>query len=237
MSTYFISDIHGEYDLFMQLLKKIKFCEKDTLYICGDIIDKGTDSIKLIKFIANKENIFAIMGNHEYSFSQYIESILETTHLNNLEDIVKKIEDYFPNSIEKLSKQDILYILNLPYYIETDEFICVHAGLEIKDNKIIPIENQDYNYMLFDRRFKNAEFEPINKTILFGHTPCCYDKTNGKFIKTLKDNCNTDNFSSYSKIRLDTGVSYTRMLGVLRKEDMEEIYVKEQSVYNFWYTK
>ena len=54
-----------------------------------------------------------------------------------------------------------------------------------------------------------------------------YEKLDGKFIKTFKDNQTTDDFSSYSKIRLDTGVSYTNMLGVLRKEDMEEFYVKE----------
>ena len=58
MATYFISDIHGEYDLFMKLLKKIKFNDNDTLYICGDIIDKGKDSIKLIKFVSNQKNIF-----------------------------------------------------------------------------------------------------------------------------------------------------------------------------------
>ena len=81
--------------------------------------------------------------------------------------------------------------------------------------------------MLFDRNFKTTYFEPFPKTILFGHTPCFYDQTNGKFIKTLKDNSSQNNLSSYSKIRLDTGVNYTRMLGVLRKEDMEEIYIKE----------
>ena len=167
------------------------------------------------------------MGNHEYTFSQYVKNILETSSLNNPEDIVKKIEEYFPYSTEKLSQKDILYILNLPYYIETDEFICIHAGLEIIDNKIIPIEKQNTNYMLYDRNFKSSTFEPINKTILFGHTPCFYDQLNGKFIKTLKDNCNDNNFLSYAKIRLDTGISYTRMLGVLRKEDMEEIYVRE----------
>ena len=228
MSTYFISDIHGEYDLFMKLLKKIKFNDSDTLYICGDIIDKGKDSIKLIKFISNQKNIFATMGNHEYSFSQYVKGIVETYNQNNQIDIMKKIEEYFPYSTEKLSQQDVLYILDLPYYNETDEFICVHAGLEIVDNKIISIEKQNHNYMLFDRKFKNSKFEPISKTILFGHTPCFYDQINGKFIKEAKTNHPQNNLSSYSKIRLDTGVSYTRMLGVLRKEDMEEIYVKEE---------
>jgi len=167
------------------------------------------------------------MGNHEYTFAQYVKSIVETCNKNNQEDVVEKIAEYFPYSTEKLSQNDILYILDLPYYIETDEFICVHAGLEIKDDKILPIENQNYNYMLFDRNFKSSTFESINKTILFGHTPCFYDKINGKFIKTLKDNYNDISFQSYTKIRLDTGVSYTRMLGVLRKEDMEEFYVKE----------
>lgn len=227
MATYFISDIHGEYDLFMKLLKKIKFNDNDTLYICGDIIDKGKDSIKLIKFVSNQKNIFSIMGNHEYTFAQYVKSIVETCNENNQEDIMEKIAEYFPYSTEKLSQNDILYILDLPYYIETDEFICVHAGLEIKDDKILPIENQNYNYMLFDRNFKSSTFESINKTILFGHTPCFYEKLDGKFIKTFKDNQTTDDFLSYSKIRLDTGVSYTNMLGVLRKEDMEEFYVKE----------
>lgn len=227
MATYFISDIHGEYNLFIKLLKKINFNDNDTLYICGDIIDKGSDSIKLIKFISNQKNMFAIMGNHEYTFAQYVRSIMNIYGKNNQEDIMKKIEGYFPYSTEKLTQQDILYILDLPYYIETDEFICVHAGLEIADNKIVPMNKQDHNYMVYDRRFKNSTFEPINKTILFGHTPCFYNQSDGKFIKTLKDNCNNSNFQSYAKIRLDTGVSYIKMLGVLRKENMEEIYVKE----------
>ena len=227
MATYFMSDIHGEYDLFVKLLKKINFNNNDTLYICGDIIDKGNESIKLVKYISNKQNIFAIMGNHEYSFFQYVKSIINTSDLNNVENFMKKIEEYFPQSTDKLSLNDILYILNLPYYINTDEFICVHAGLEIQNKKILPIENQKYNYMLYDRNFKTAVFEPINKPILFGHTPCYYDQDDGKFIKDLNNTSPPTAFTSYSKIRLDTGVSYTKMLGVLRKEDMAEIYIKK----------
>ena len=33
MATYIISDIHGEYDLFIELLDKIKLKKEDTLYI------------------------------------------------------------------------------------------------------------------------------------------------------------------------------------------------------------
>lgn len=41
---YCISDIHGYYGLFCRLLDKIRFGDKDKLYVLGDIIDKGQDS-------------------------------------------------------------------------------------------------------------------------------------------------------------------------------------------------
>lgn len=39
MATYVISDIHGQYDMFMDLLEKISLTDKDKLYILGDIIE------------------------------------------------------------------------------------------------------------------------------------------------------------------------------------------------------
>ena len=44
--TYIVSDIHGEYDLFIKLLEKIKFSNSDTMIICGDVIDKGDFMVK-----------------------------------------------------------------------------------------------------------------------------------------------------------------------------------------------
>lgn len=43
--TYFVSDIHGEYDLFLKLLDKLRFSDSDTMYVLGDIIDKGSSCI------------------------------------------------------------------------------------------------------------------------------------------------------------------------------------------------
>lgn len=42
------------------------------MIILGDVIDKGNNSIKMIKFVRNHPNIQMILGNHEYSFlNQY----------------------------------------------------------------------------------------------------------------------------------------------------------------------
>ena len=46
MATYVISDIHGMYNKFTELLNKIKLKDTDTLYILGDVLDRGPDPIK-----------------------------------------------------------------------------------------------------------------------------------------------------------------------------------------------
>ena len=67
MATYCIGDLHGRYDLFMLLMKKINFsCDIDHLYLLGDIIGGHKDDIKLLNFVVNNQNcISLILGNHE----------------------------------------------------------------------------------------------------------------------------------------------------------------------------
>ena len=52
MAVYCIGDLHGRYDLFTQLLKKIEFnpCE-DKLYLLGDVIDRAYGGIKILDYI------------------------------------------------------------------------------------------------------------------------------------------------------------------------------------------
>lgn len=48
MATYVISDIHGEYEKFMELLEEIELEENDTLYVLGDVLDRGEHPIKTV---------------------------------------------------------------------------------------------------------------------------------------------------------------------------------------------
>ena len=64
--NYAVSDLHGCYDKFMRLLEKIRFNEEDTLYVLGDIVDRGFDNVRLISALAGKRNICTLMGNHDY---------------------------------------------------------------------------------------------------------------------------------------------------------------------------
>ena len=65
MNVYACSDIHGQYSRFKNMLDAIHFTEDDFLYILGDIIDRGPESIPMLQDIMKRDNVMCIMGNHE----------------------------------------------------------------------------------------------------------------------------------------------------------------------------
>ena len=48
---YAMSDLHGCYDKYIKMLEKINFSNNDTLYVLGDIVDRGADGIKILQDI------------------------------------------------------------------------------------------------------------------------------------------------------------------------------------------
>ena len=46
-----VSDLHADYDGFIQLLSKTQFTKDDLLIIVGDVIEKGKHSLKLLQTI------------------------------------------------------------------------------------------------------------------------------------------------------------------------------------------
>ena len=60
-----MSDLHGMYDEYLKMLEKIEFGEDDTLYILGDIIDRGRHGLKILEDIMQRKNVIMLLGNHE----------------------------------------------------------------------------------------------------------------------------------------------------------------------------
>ncbi len=232
--TYFVSDIHGEYELFLRLLDEIKFSSSDEIIILGDMIDKGERSVSLVDFIAELPNASVITGNHEYEFLKRYNGIMREFDGNDADCILQKLSIGFSPKDKKISWKTVDFLECLPAYIERENFICVHAGLSVGlSSEILPMIEQDERVLVYDRRFKESSFylNQNQKTVLFGHTPCSYDNFSGEFIKTPKASAvNPQALSDYSKIRLDCGVYLTGLLGALRLEDMREFYVKKPSL-------
>ena len=63
---YVLSDIHGHYNTFMAMLEQIKFSDEDTLYIIGDLCDRGKKNKAVLDYVmGHTENIHCLMGNHD----------------------------------------------------------------------------------------------------------------------------------------------------------------------------
>ncbi len=67
MSTYAIGDIQGCYRQLKELLININFkSDKDKLWFAGDIVNRGPDSLKTLRFIKSLEdNAISVLGNHD----------------------------------------------------------------------------------------------------------------------------------------------------------------------------
>lgn len=76
MATYVISDIHGCYEEYCELLKKISFSDQDELYVLGDAMDRGPEPIQVIRDLMRRPNVSYIMGNHDRMFLTVIQVLV-----------------------------------------------------------------------------------------------------------------------------------------------------------------
>ncbi len=222
---YVASDIHGEYELFLALLKKINFSNQDKMIICGDIIDKGPNSIRLAQFIFRQPNIQCILGNHEYAFLQYYWSMMKAVS-HNFDGVLQKLQEYFANDGYLLDWETVDEFEKLPLYIEEEEFICVHAGVPLDvDGNLPKLQEVEEQQLLYDRNFKEPHVLPKgSKCVLFGHTPTMYVSDKVQILRYPKIP-NPKKINDYYKIHLDMGTMFNGVLGCLCVDTGEEFYV------------
>ena len=80
---YVMADIHGCYEEFMELLEKISFSEQDELFVLGDVLDRGSEPIKVMQEIMGRKNVTFLLGNHEYMFAMMLQ-LLDNEELSVL---------------------------------------------------------------------------------------------------------------------------------------------------------
>lgn len=225
-----ISDLHGQYDLFLRLLEKIELKREDLLLILGDICDRGKKSyeiyMKCMKMRKLGYNLKFILGNHEDMLLEDLEndypiryeteySVFRNSKYFENKDMKDWHEENFLEEIEWLVK----WLKNCPLIISGNENIFVHAGLDLK--KVL--EKQEKETVLWTREefwlMENVELEEYKgKNIYFGHTP----NINGRISKK------TDRIKG-----IDCGAFFTHFLGCIEVKSQEEIYVYEDEYIQF----
>jgi bis(5'-nucleosyl)-tetraphosphatase (symmetrical) len=116
-------DIHGCYNELISLRKKIN-SQKDDIEICvGDIITKGKDSIKTLRYI-QEHNIKSVLGNHEDKIIRYLQyEKIASKNPIILDEDEQKI-------VNNLSSKDIEFLMSLPLFMKFENITVLHGGLK-----------------------------------------------------------------------------------------------------------
>ena len=223
---YCISDVHGYYELFCRLLDKIKFGSGDRLYVLGDSVDKGPDSIRLAKLLFSVPNIRCIAGNHEYDFLKYYRSLMRQTEDYDL--VLARLQEYFSDG-SLLDWETVDRFDFLPFYVETENFIGVHAGVPLRGGALVPWNGARPEQLVYDRNFKEPGLLPRGeKCVLYGHTPVRY-LTGKDEILLYPRSCarhGSADIADYCKVHLDTGTYLSGILGCFCVDTCRCFYVE-----------
>ena len=120
---YVMSDIHGMYDKYIEMLELINLREHDSLYILGDIVDRGLHPMKILQDMMKRPNVFGIFGNHELMMAECFNIITqEITNelLDNFdEEALIKLSDWMNNGafqtiqeLKKLSEEERKHLIS-----------------------------------------------------------------------------------------------------------------------------
>lgn len=169
--VFIIGDIHGCSKTLRKLvLEKIAIRKTDKIYCLGDYIDRGPDSKGVIDFILQlrKEgfNIHTLRGNHEQLLLESeIDEPAKELWLRNGGD--KALMSFGVNSIHALDKKHIDFFKRTKYFIQTKNFILVHAGLNF--SYADPLKDKEA--ILWIRNFPVDTAYLNGKLLIHGHTP------------------------------------------------------------------
>lgn len=229
MSTYIMSDIHGNYDKFIKMIEKINFNDNDILYIIGDIFDRGDKPLDILDYIMEHDNIELLLGNHEQMFLDYYKNINDSNYCTSW------IQNGGDTTYNKLLEKDYKYISkifnylnNIPLYkiinVNNQNFILVHSHIKCPKNynnyTIDEIMNmQTTKTLLWDRKnILKRQFLNNEYIIIFGHTMI------HKIFQTKVENNKITQYTD--KIAIDCGAYLEEgKLGCLKLEDFSTYYV------------
>ena len=145
MAIYVTSDAHGHVHALDEALSKISLTSDDTLYVLGDMIDRGPDPVGVIKLVRSLPNARVLKGNHEQIM---LDAIIgqdpldaETWDINGGWTTREQLNDMEFEAYEEL----VRWMAALPLYAvaETKErpYLLVHAGIEMKAARAFLLEH------------------------------------------------------------------------------------------------
>lgn len=167
--TYVMSDVHACYQRFLDVLSKIGLSVHDTLYVIGDVVDRGPDGIDVLRHVMRAPNVILLAGNHEDMMLLALAGegprsfYMRDVWLNNGGEATLDAFKAAPAG----EQADILsYLKTLPEQIELDvqgkRHLLVHAG-----------PGRDRRSRLWEGMNPYLPRTIPGATLIVGHVPSC----------------------------------------------------------------
>lgn len=231
---YVLSDIHG---CNAELTTALNYWNpaKETLIVMGDLIDRGPDSLGVIRTLMqaekdHPERVIVLAGNHDQMFldwvlhtapadldfyyspslhdatiKSFVESDTANEHNPDGVDFTKMDPEIFGSFITRHFSEELAWLRRRDLFHETDHAIFVHAGINLD----LPEWWHDTRSLTHIRSPFIYSNKIAEKRVFFGHTTTVNmhgcKKHNGIWKSEHGD-----------KIGIDGGVSFGGQLNAVR---------------------
>lgn len=178
--TFAIGDLHGRYDLLEKAIIKaeaIAGTKPATFVVCGDFIDRGPDSRKIIERLMKGPDYsnwkwVVIKGNHEDMMLQCIRRLQFNWWVGNgggatlVSYGYKNGDNWEPG---RIPDEHLEWLDKLPIYYFDEHRAFVHAGF----NPEKKIEDQDNEYMMWrydgEEKWQQPNYLMEGRHVVHGH--------------------------------------------------------------------
>ncbi|TVP57607.1 MAG: symmetrical bis(5'-nucleosyl)-tetraphosphatase [Halomonadaceae bacterium] len=123
MSEYAIGDIHGCYNSLRRLLDQLRFDPgQDRLWLVGDIVNRGPDSLRALRFVRDLgDGARTVLGNHDL----HLLAVAMGDHTSRRKDTMTGI-------LTAPDKDELMHWLrhqSMACYDSERDLLMVHAGV------------------------------------------------------------------------------------------------------------
>ena len=181
-----VSDIHGNLPFLEGLLKKANFCPEDILVLVGDMLEKGTQSLELLRYVmklSEQPNVYPLCGNcdglvlrffeddewDQGFFSHYLPAHPEST----LRQLAAEMgyENWadlpaFRTAVRERYPEIWAWLRSLPTILETEHLVFVHGGVPSLEH----MERLDSWKCMKNDDFMGQDHS-FSKYVIVGHWP------------------------------------------------------------------
>ena len=226
--VYVMSDLHGCYEAYVKMLKKISFSKEDILYILGDVVDRGPNGMKILLDIARRENVILFRGNHDLQAAILLLNLYRLQDRNCPKELIEVYKGWLSDGgkttleeflmLSEEEREVVLSVLRkslISKEIEVNgkKYLLAHTVPEV--DFICDYEEwTEEDYTIGEPDYQEVYFDDIQ--VITGHTPTVYIDRNfaGKI------------WMGNHHIAMDCGAVFGYSLGCLCLDTMEEFYEK-----------